>query len=95
MSEVKNVETIDVEETEDDVVEELESERFLSKVKAGLKKHGKAVAVIAACTVGGMIGYALGNKKNGTADNEMIPIEYSCIEQDSDSASESSEVTED
>lgn len=95
MSEVKNVETIDVEETEVNVEEETKSEGFLSKAKEGLKKHGKAVAIIAACTVGGMIGYALGNKKSGNDSDSADTDEICYIEQNSDSASESSEVTED
>ena len=95
MREVKNVETIDVEETEVNVEEETRSERFLSKAKAGLKKNGKKVAAIAAVATVVLIGYALGKKKSGNDSDSADTDEICYIEQNSDSASESSEVTED
>lgn len=82
----------DVVETTADIDEETKDEGVLSKAYAGLKKHGKAVAVFAACTVGGFIGYALGSKHNSN-DSDVIDVdEVPRIEATDDSASD--EVTE-
>ena len=39
-------------------------EGLLSKVKTGFKKHGKKIAVTAAVTVAGVVGYILGSKSD-------------------------------
>lgn len=91
MSEVKNVETIDVETTEVNVEAKTKAEGLLSKAKTGLKKHGKKVAAFAAVATVGLIGYALGSKSKGD-DSDLIDadnVQYI----DTDSAS--NEVTED
>ena len=46
------------------VCEEESKEGLLSKVKTGFKKHGKKIAVTAAVTVAGIIGYMLGSKSD-------------------------------
>ena len=46
------------------VCEEEAKEGLLSKVKTGFEKHGKKIAVTAAVTVAGIIGYMLGSKSD-------------------------------
>lgn len=53
MKKTINVEADEVEETK---------EGFVAKAKAGIKKHGKTIAAIAAIGTVGLIGYALGSK---------------------------------
>lgn len=93
MSEVKDSKVIEMETVESNVEVETKSEGLLSKAKEGLKKHGKAVAIIAACVVGGMIGYALGNKKSGN-DSDVIDVDDCQYIETADDAA-SGEVTED
>lgn len=42
---------------------------FVAKAKAGIKKHGKTIAAVAAIGTVGLIGYALGSKTK-IADSE-------------------------
>lgn len=43
-------------------VEEETKEGFVTKAKAGIKKHGKKIAAVAVVGAVGLIGYALGSK---------------------------------
>ena len=68
-NEFKTNEIEEIEETVE-VAEEKESEGFISKVKTGLRKHGKKIlfgAMILAC---GFAGYALGKKDLSLDEDE-------------------------
>ena len=84
INEVVNEETVDE-------VEETKSKGLLSKVKTGLKTHGKKIAVVAACMAGGLIGYAIGTRsKDDYSDCDVIDGDYEI-----DNSSSSEEVSED
>lgn len=51
---------------------EMEEKGFLSKVKEGLKKHGKKIVVGAAITTVGLIGYKIGSKNNVEVSNDLL-----------------------
>ena len=57
-------EEVTMEELEEVCEMEEVKEGLLSKVKTGLKKHGKKVAVTAAVAVAGVVGYMLGSKSD-------------------------------
>lgn len=67
----------DIKVTEDEVIVEetvdCEKVDFLDKVKTGLKKHGKKVAIAAAIGTVGLIGYAL-VKKTPDASNVLDDV---------------------
>lgn len=63
MEEIKNVKA---EENKTKVayeVEESKGKKFISKVKAGIKKNGKKVACGAAIIAGVLVGYTIGTKR--------------------------------
>lgn len=63
MEEIKNVKA---EENKTEVVYEVEEskgKKFISKVKAGIKKNGKKVACGAAIIAGVLVGYTIGTKR--------------------------------
>lgn len=73
MEELKDV----IEMDENEVNEEacVTKEGLGSKIKAGLKKHGKKIVAGAAVLTCGIIGYALGKKSNeGYYDSEELDI---------------------
>ena len=55
-------------------LEETESNGFLSKVKTGLKKHGKKIVAGAAVATVGLIGYALGSRSKDVEESELVDI---------------------
>ena len=65
----KNFEVIEGEEME---MEETEVVLFTDKVKTGIKKHGKKIAALAAVGCVGILGYALGKRKD---DNEFDNVD--------------------
>ena len=78
---------------EEEVIEETKSEGFLTKVKTGLKKHGKKLVAGAAVAAVGLIGYALGAKSK--EDEDAIETDdYEVLELEDHSTSNDVEVTE-
>lgn len=83
-----SINTDDIKKVDDEVIienyeDEPEKVGFFSKVKSGLKKHGKKVAAVAALGTVGLIGYALGsrNHEDGAEeyDNNVVSLDYSEI----------------
>lgn len=82
----------DIKVTEDEVIVEetvdCEKVGFLDKVKTGLKKHGKKVAIAAAIgTVGtvGLIGYALVKKSpdvSNVLDDVVTDVDFTEVTDD-------------
>lgn len=67
-----------VEETEIiEAVEEVKPQGFFSKVKEGVKKHGKTILAIGGVIVGaaGLIAYA-----TSKGSQEVTPIDYEVVE---------------
>ena len=78
---------------EEEVIEETKSEGFLTKVKTGLKKHGKKLVAGAAVAAVGLIGYALGAKSKEGEDT-IDADNYEVLELEDHSTSNEVEVTE-
>lgn len=70
------IEEIKKENTEEVVdaegVKEVEAEKFVDKVKTGLKKHGKKIAAVAIVGAVGVIGYAIGHKVKPDEVSEVV-----------------------
>lgn len=69
----------DIKVTEDEVV--IVEVGLLDKVKTGLKKHGKKVAIAAAIGTVGLIGYAL-VKKTPDASNVLADVDFTEVTDD-------------
>ena len=70
---IEEIKKENIEETVDAVeVKEVEVEKFVDKVKNGLKKHGKKIAAIAIVGAVGVIGYAIGHKAKPDEVSEVV-----------------------
>ena len=76
---------------DEEMIEEVKESKFkgfMNKAGAGIKKHGKKVAGVAALAAVGMIGYALGHKSGDNdsdydiTDYNSSPIDDVEVEQD-------------
>lgn len=70
-----NVELAEDMKDNEEFVEEVEESKFkgfINKAGAGIKKHGKKVAGVAALVAIGAIGYALGHKTGDHDDSDYI-----------------------
>lgn len=90
MEEIKNVKA---EENKTEVVyevEETKGKKFISKVKAGIKKNGKKVACGAAIIAGILVGYTVGTKRTclDVADDVDPEDDYDLPELIEDSSTE-------
>ena len=79
----------DIKVTEDEVIVEetvdCEKVGFLDKVKTGLKKHGKKVAIAAAIGTVGLIGYALVKKSpdvSNVLDDVVTDVDFTEVNDD-------------
>lgn len=79
----------DIKVTEDEVIVEetvdCEKVGFLDKVKTGLKKHGKKVAIAAAIGTVGLIGYALVKKSpdvSNVLDDVVTDVDFTEVTDD-------------
>ena len=71
------------------VCEEEAKEGLLSKAKTVFKKHGKKIAVTAAVTVAGVVGYMLGSKSDDSYECiDSYTSESLDVEPDSNEATE-------
>jgi hypothetical protein len=71
-------ETMQVVETENmEAVEEVKPQGFFSKVKEGIKKHGKTILAVGGAIVGaaGLIAYV-----TSKGSQEVTPIDYEVVE---------------
>ena len=75
MEEIKNVKAEEIETEVIDEVNESKGKKFISKVKAGIKKNGKKVACGAAIIAGVLVCYAIGTKLNGPYVDDVIDPE--------------------
>ena len=62
MEEIKNVKAEEKQTEVIDEVKESKSKKFISKVKAGIKKNGKKIACGAAIVACVLVGYTIGTK---------------------------------
>lgn len=63
MEEIKNVKAEEKQTEVIDEVKESKGKKFISKVKAGIKKNGKKIACGAAIAAGVLVGYTIGTKR--------------------------------
>lgn len=63
MEEIKNVKAEEKTAEVIDGVKESKGKKFISKVKAGIKKNGKKIAFGAAIIAGVLVGYTVGTKR--------------------------------
>lgn len=82
----ETMQVVQVEETKNvEAIEETKPQGFFSKVKEGVKKHGKTILAVGGTIVGvaGLIAYFAGK-----GSPEMEPIEYDVVEDLTDAEEE-------
>ena len=89
---IKEMEELEEEaefEDEDEFVDDDCTESKMTKVKAGLKKYGKKIAIALGFVAVGIAGFALGRKGSNEDTNEdLLELDYTptdnCVDDDSE-----------